>query len=943
MSNQGKELYEFGPYRLDPGKRLLLRDNQPIPLQLKAFETLLVLVRNSQQVVLKDDLMKSVWPDTFVEESNLTQHIFVLRKVLGQAAGEQNYIVTIPGRGYRFAAKVSIVSEAASQAVPGAVSHSVSQSASQEESLVVKIHSRSEAVIEESQPRRRPAIWLAGLGLAVALVVIAGYRSYRQRPRAESKAAATPAAVRPRRAVAVLSFKNLSGRSDPAWLSTAFAEMLTTELGTGDQLRMVSSEEVAHLQTSLSLTNVGTLSKDTLARVRHDLSADVVVLGSYSDLGKQAHGKIRLDLQVQDTSAGETVSTFSETGTEEELFQLVSRVGSRLREKLAVPVISADQAASVQAAMPANTQAERLYAEGLEKIRQFDALAARDFLKQAIAADPNFALAHSALAEAWSQLGYEGTAKAEAQKSFELSEKLPRKDRLFIEATYRKMNKEWDKAAALYRTLFEFFPDDIEYGLRLADAQTQGGKRSDAAATIAALRKLPPPLRDDVRIDLAEEMNFIRLGQYSAARGISATAVDKARAAGLDLSLARALYLQAATLAPLGESDKALAAAEESRKIYSAVGDQWGVSNALEYIAYVHSLHAEWDQAEKIYEQALALNRKIGSKTGAAIDLTSIAAGREARGDIEGGKRMDEEALAIYREIGDRSREGWALMGVAWATADEGALASSLSLDQQALAVFKDVADESGILYALDEQTAQLIQLGRLSEAETIGQQALGLARKSGVLREVVAVLFYQGTVAKLEGRLDDARKIFNEGLATDHSDAALAAEFEDGLAEVDNEDGRLADARQHAKQGLAYLHDHSDPSDEIGLQSMLASISLREKNTGEAVRAIDAAKALLGKSQGREEQFIFGIAHARVQAASGKLADARRTLNGVIAETNKDGNVRFQLEARLALYEVEAKSDPAAAQAHAKALADEAGPRGFGLIARKAKALATS
>ena len=67
MGNEGKELYEFGPFQLDPEKRVLLRDNEPVPLQLKAFETLLVLVRNSEQVVLKDDLLKTVWPDTFVE------------------------------------------------------------------------------------------------------------------------------------------------------------------------------------------------------------------------------------------------------------------------------------------------------------------------------------------------------------------------------------------------------------------------------------------------------------------------------------------------------------------------------------------------------------------------------------------------------------------------------------------------------------------------------------------------------------------------------------------------------------------------------------------------------------------------------------------------------------------------------------------------------------
>jgi eukaryotic-like serine/threonine-protein kinase len=111
MSTEPKNFYEFGPYRVDPEKLLLLRDNQPVALPPKAFETLLVLVRHSETVVLKDDLMKSIWPDTFVEESNLAQNIFVLRKTLGDMAGEKRYIATVPGRGYRFAEKVRVVSE----------------------------------------------------------------------------------------------------------------------------------------------------------------------------------------------------------------------------------------------------------------------------------------------------------------------------------------------------------------------------------------------------------------------------------------------------------------------------------------------------------------------------------------------------------------------------------------------------------------------------------------------------------------------------------------------------------------------------------------------------------------------------------------------------------------------------------------------------------------
>src|SRR5579863_876489 len=102
MGDQGSQCYEFGSFRVDLDHRLLLRDAKPIPLQPKAFEILVVLLKNGEKVVLKDDLLKAVWPDTFVEESNLAQNIFVLRKALGDSVGQNRYIVTVPGRGYRF-------------------------------------------------------------------------------------------------------------------------------------------------------------------------------------------------------------------------------------------------------------------------------------------------------------------------------------------------------------------------------------------------------------------------------------------------------------------------------------------------------------------------------------------------------------------------------------------------------------------------------------------------------------------------------------------------------------------------------------------------------------------------------------------------------------------------------------------------------------------------
>ncbi len=116
MTQGDNLLYKFGLYSLDVRERVLTREGCVVPLTPKAFETLLVLVRNSGHVVTKDDLMKEVWPDAFVEEANLTQNIFALRRTLGESTAEPQYIETVPRRGYRFVAPVVTISTAASEA-----------------------------------------------------------------------------------------------------------------------------------------------------------------------------------------------------------------------------------------------------------------------------------------------------------------------------------------------------------------------------------------------------------------------------------------------------------------------------------------------------------------------------------------------------------------------------------------------------------------------------------------------------------------------------------------------------------------------------------------------------------------------------------------------------------------------------------------------------------
>src|SRR5215469_16253210 len=153
------QLYEFGPFRVDPEKELLLRGNETVPLTPKTFQILLVLMRHKKEVVTKDELMKEVWPDTFVEEANLSRSIFLLRRALGESPQDHQYIVTVPGHGYRFAEEVQFVPE-------------------QNMQMVAASHSSVQVEIKETKPWG----WIALAACVLVAAAIGAYKLLTRRP-----------------------------------------------------------------------------------------------------------------------------------------------------------------------------------------------------------------------------------------------------------------------------------------------------------------------------------------------------------------------------------------------------------------------------------------------------------------------------------------------------------------------------------------------------------------------------------------------------------------------------------------------------------------------------------------------------------------------------------------------------------------------------------------
>ena len=170
MSSRPQHLYEFGPFRLDTAEQLLLRDGKPVPLTPKAFEILVALVERSGHLVEKEELMNVVWADAFVEESNLTNNVSALRKLLGHGQGGENYIETVPKRGYRFTATVKELTPEALVIEKRTLTRIVTEES--EEQLSERVSLPESALITHQAPlSMTSALRSSRLLLAVTLIV----------------------------------------------------------------------------------------------------------------------------------------------------------------------------------------------------------------------------------------------------------------------------------------------------------------------------------------------------------------------------------------------------------------------------------------------------------------------------------------------------------------------------------------------------------------------------------------------------------------------------------------------------------------------------------------------------------------------------------------------------------------------------------------------------
>ena len=921
----------FGLFEADCEQRVLTKGGLRVRLQDQPFQVLALLLERPGEVITREEVRQKLWSaDTFVEfDDGLNTAIKKLRAALGDSPDNPRFIETVPRRGYRFLAPVIFRSR-------------VDQPSSSPQGIVIAAREQSRVVIEKVPPNSN-LLPVAVAAVLVVLAAIGGYFYHAKRASnfAPQEAIVSNLTVKPRPSVAVMGFRNLSREPDQVWLSTALSEMLNTELSAGERLRMVPGEEISRAKRDLSLADTEALAKQSLTSLRSNLGADYVVLGSYTALGHAGKNQIRLDLRLQDTRAGETIAEEAVSGNQDRLFDLVSEAGMRLRQRLQAGVLAADQAVQVRASMPSSVKAARLYAEGIAKLRLFDALAARDLLQKTIAADPAFPMAHSALASAWSALGYDANAQREAKLAFDLSAQLSPEERLVAEARYRDANHEWPKALELYRTLSLTFPDNLDYGLHLASVQSSAGQGQDAMATLESLR-LRLGLGTDPRVDLEQSRSAIMMGDFRRSQQAAARAAAKGRTLGAQLIVAQARSDEGWDWDRLGEYDKAAEALAEARKLFNAAGDHRSTAVSINLIGDLLSDKGDFEAAYRTLNESLAMCRQYGFQKCAARSLNAIGSIQNDQGHYQLARANYEEVLRINRETGVKTGVGAALSNLGSVLQYMGDMPGARKKQEEALQVFTEIGDKRGMGSTLSNLGNLLDDLGELPEALKCYEQAYELDQETGYKRGFGFVLSGWGRVLLEENRLPEARTKLEDSLKIrkEIGNPEMVGDSLLALAQLTLEEGRPVEAEKLARDAAADFATVKSVEDEAVTDATLVHALLAQQKLADARVVSDHALSL--KTNGSQPQFESVLAAAGVQAASGKFAEAGKKLNEVMVKAEKLNFVGYQFSARLQRDTIQIKSGQfEVARKDIESLERDTKAKNYFLIARKAAELA--
>ncbi len=558
MTSQARNTYEFGDFRLDPAKRLLLRDEKPVALTPRVFDTLVVLIENRGRTIEKDELMKALWPDSFVEESSLAQNIFQLRKALGEGLSEEaHYIETIPKRGYRFVADVI---EIFPQGTPKRA---------------------SKAEIEEAQGFSRHLSLKSPYLIALLVIVVLVPTLYYLIKNAGTEHATNLS--EPVRSIAVLPFKPLVSQESDEQLRLGMADALVTKLSNLRELTVRPTSAV------LQYTDV----RQDPIKAGRELGVDSVLDGTIQRSGDG----IRVTVQLLRVSDGVPLwaDKFDEQFTD--IFTIQDSISEQVTRALALK-LSSDERSKLAKRYTDNTEAYQAYIKGRyfwDKRTEEGLKIGIEHFQKAIELDPTYALAYAGLADSYNMLSYYGNtppgqnfprARGAATRALELDDTLAE---AHTSMAYVKMVYEWDWTGAEteFKRALELNPNYMLAHLWYAEYLRMMGRYEESIAQGEI----------SLRLDPLSVMAHTNLGRtYLMARQPEKAIEHFAEALTFEPTNAFAQISLGRSYAEQGKFDEGIAICKKAQQLSDG-----GAATVV--LGYIYSLQGRPEETRKILRE----------------------------------------------------------------------------------------------------------------------------------------------------------------------------------------------------------------------------------------------------------------------------------------------------------------------------------------------------
>ena len=459
------------------------------------------------------------------------------------------------------------------------------------------------------------------------------------------------------------------------------------------------------------------------------MAVDYLVNGHYvlsrTGGGDEAAQTVRLDVDVTDTTSGEIVAATSESGSTDELPQLVTLATMRLRDGLGLSS-PLSEAADLERRRRARPLPQEFF-RGLLWLEQgFEASAAVSELKRAVELAPDAPWPHLALADAWALPGaLDRQATEQVDEALSRSAALENKDRLWLEARAHALAADWDDAIDRLRALWLLAPDNLETGLQLASTLLDAGRAENAGAVVAEVLARAPAGYQDPRLALVRGEVALALSDPETALAAAAAAGEQARGLNAPLIEGRALHLRARALHTSGRGTEARETLETARLRFALAHDRPSEAAARLTMSLWLTKAGEYPAAETEARAALAISRAVGDRSGEAAALLRLGLPVWWQNRRDEGEKALRTSLDISRRTGNRSGEAAALSAL-------GVAIASLTDDGGAVTYFQKALEIERSLGQREQVSLQLVNLGRVAllagdprrAVETFGEAA---------------------------------------------------------------------------------------------------------------------------------------------------------------------------------------------------------------------------